>query len=229
MIKKWIPIETVIDSWLDEIDDDIEGEGSIKRIERQVKRAAYDLYSKCQVTLMLEEFSGTISKNMIELPETYCKYESLSVEGKPVTVGGMQKHLRGNVLKGTEAQYTAKIVGEWIMFNVIGGTYNLEGKPYLLEVKTVPKINGTLYVPIQFEKAIISDLTYRSMKKKVMKNGRGEGILTSFYKIKNAEEQEAIMDVEFPSWDEMIQIGNIWESKVPKGLKSGVQNNFTNS
>lgn len=228
MINKFIPISTVVDSYLDDIDNFAEGEAAIPIIERQIRRIANDLYSKTNSPKTILEITGKIKDNMIVLPDDYCEFKNLNVDGEAVNVHGMQKHLRGNVTKGSDTKYQAKLVGDYIMFNVIGGTYNLDGKQYTLEYKTVPLVDGELYVPEQFQDAIIARMEYKQMKNKIASNGRGVELLREFRKEAEEKETNATTSVDFPSFDELINIGKIYESKVPASLKTGNKNNFNN-
>jgi hypothetical protein len=95
-----------------------------------------------------------------------------------------------------------------------------------MEYETVPLINGILYVPEQFEEAIHANLEYRAMKRKVEKNGRGEGLLRTYKANRNEAEIDAITDIEMPSFDQLLAIGKIWESKIPVSIQGGINNNF---
>ena len=228
MIKRWVPIESVIDNYLDEVDSFENGESKLHALGRMSKRYAYGLFSRTSGALYTAIDEGVIKNNMIELPEGYCKAGPLKVDGQNVSLT-MQQFLRsGKVVKSVDSVYKAAIVGEFIQFNVIGGdTQGLNGKPYIFEYKTVPLIDDVLYVPEQFEDAIHARLAFNLMKRRIELNGRGEGLLRTYKQLSTEAENDAIMDVDFPSWEELLEIGRIWESKIPLRLERGASNNFT--
>lgn len=225
MINKWISIDTLLDNVQDELSS-AEISGAEDRIRRIAIRQAYSLLNACNAPSQQAPIkTGIIKNGMIELPDDCSEVTGLKVNDTPVNVGTDSRFLRNNTSSNA---YKAKIIGEVIMFTVVGGKNELDGSNYQLEYNTYPFINGTLYIPFDFENAIIEHLRYVALRQKIETAGRGQGLLQTAYRIKEDAKQKAIIDVDFPSWDEWVRIGQIWESKVPVRVKKGFDNDFNN-
>ena len=223
MIKKWIPFETVVDNLFDEITP-IEYEGFEDSLKRIALRAAYALLDRCEAPKSVANpITGKIKNGGIDLPEDCANPIKLKVENQTVLLQSKMHFLRNS---GESFVYKAKIVGERIMFSVVGGANALEGKEYKLEYEAYPLLKGVLYITFEFEQAIIEHIRYILLRQKIESAGRGQGLLRTAYDIKEKAAQNAVSDVDFPSWDEWIQIGKIWESKVPLNLERGNREDF---
>lgn len=232
MIKRWIPTDMIVDNFID-IDDGLKtGDFDIDTLRRITTKTAYHLFSRTTQTLYPEIKTGTVKDNRIELPEGWCKHEALYIDGNKVAVTMQQLLMAKGINKNQDSisSYKAKIMGTTIMFNVVGGTTDgVNGKQYSLEYYTVPLVDETLFVPEQFENAIHATLKLIKMQKRIERSGRGEGLLAQYRKTAQSAEDLAVINVEFPSKEQLMLIGKIWESKVPKNLEYGNQNNFTNT
>ena len=230
MINRIVTLDTAIDLFLSDIDDPT-SESQLNNIRIKARAILAELFIESQASLWPGIKEGKVEGNSIELPGDFAKFEACRVDNNPVFLS-MQKFLgTGSVQKSDkiEAAYKATLTNQHLSFNVIGGNINnLHGKPYVLEYKALPIVDGELLMPENFVEPINLGLRTNRALTRAERTGKGITLWQSLKKEFEYKKEKAVVDVEFPSFQELIQIGKIWESKVPASISGGNTNNFNN-
>jgi hypothetical protein len=230
MIRRIVTLDTAVDLFLSEVDDPV-AESKIENYRTKAMSIAADMFNQCQAPLWPRIKEGRVEGNVIDLPEDYAKFEKCRVDNNNATITMQNFLTSGSVTKSdnVDAVYKGVVSNHQIIFNVIGGSVaNLHHKPYVLEYKALPMVDGVLLMPENFVTPIALGLRVGRALDRAERTGKGITLWQSLNKQYEIKKEEAIVDVEFPSFEELMSIGKIWESKVPAGIPGANRNNFNN-